>query len=253
MSTRPSIVVCQQPNYFPWLGYIEQCARADKLIILDSVQWIRRGLQHRTKILPHLTQKTEQDFQWLTLPVHHHGHREKPLGELLLNREETWTEHHWKTLVAIYGKRPQFTTQLEPLLRPWFETATQFHTLAEATVSSMELCFKALDLTPEVLWSSKLDESGIKTDRIASLCQAVDGEIYYSGLASSSYLDPRTLEASNIRLVWQRWKCDQYEQGRPNFRSHLSIIDALANVPISEIKGWLEIKPWGPFGDLFRV
>jgi hypothetical protein len=45
------IALCQQPNYYPYLGYIEQCVRAYSLIMLDSVQWIKQCQQHRIKIL----------------------------------------------------------------------------------------------------------------------------------------------------------------------------------------------------------
>jgi len=242
------IAVCQQPNYFPWLGYLEQCARAEKLVILDSVQWIRRGLQHRAKILPHRT--SPQDFLWISLPILGHGHREVPLKNILLDPNASWAEHHWKTLVAIYGKRPLFKSQFEPLLRPWFEQADRYKTLLEVTVSSMELCFGFLDLKPEIKFSSHLNERGSKTERLISLCQSVGADTYYSGLASSSYLDTQALRDADIRLVWQRWKASPYEQGTQNFRSHLSVLDAIANVPVGEIQDWMSIKPWGPFGDL---
>ena len=247
------IAVCQQPNYFPWLGYLEQCARAEKLIILDSVQWIRRGLQHRAKIIPHRQNEEGEarpDFQWLTVPTKSHGHRERPLKELILDPDDAWASRHWLTLASVYGKRPLFRSQFEPLLKPWFDHATQFKTLREATVSSMQLCFEALDIKPKIHMSSDLAEQGVKTERLISLCQSVNADVYYSGLASSSYLDTHAFRDANIRLVWQRWKCSEYDQGRESFRSHLSILDVLANVPIAEIKDWLSIKPWGPFGDL---
>jgi hypothetical protein len=249
------IVVCQQPNYFSWLGYFEQCARADRLIILDSVQWIRRGLQNRAKILPHIAEskkdKTE-DFQWLTLPLLSQGHRSKTLRELKIAPHNRWATRHWNTLVTIYGKRPHFKTQMEPLLRPWFEQVSQTQSFLEVAVSSMQLCFKALDIHPEIFYSSQLPEQGAKSVRILSLCKAVDANIYYSGLASASYLDSNAFRYAGVQLVWQRWKHTQYEQGRSDFRSHLSILDALANIPLNEIKGWLEPKPWGPFGELWK-
>ena len=147
------IAVCQQPNYFPWLGYFEQCARAERLVLLDSVQWIRSGLQNRLKILPHIAEfrkNPSEDFQWLTLPVQGQGHRSKIFGEMLLNSGDHWPDRHWRTIQSVYGNRPQFKSQLEPLLRPWFEEATKLRTLREATTSSMKVCFEALDIHPVI-------------------------------------------------------------------------------------------------------
>ena len=250
------IAVCQQPNYFSWLGYFEQCARAEKLILLDSVQWIRNGLQNRAKIAPHIeaSQKDPtEDFQWLSLPVLGQGHRSKTFGEMKLNPDDHWADRHWKTIRAVYAKRPEFKRQLEPLLRPWFEKAHQYQTLREATIESMKVCFSALDIRPEVVLSSSFaetDQALVKSDRIVSLCKTIGADVYYSGLASASYIDTGAFRDADIRLVWQRWKHTEYEQGRGAFKSHLSIIDALANVPLKEIKSWLEIKPWGPFGNI---
>ena len=247
------IAVCQQPNYFPHLGYIEQCARADQLIMLDSVQWIKQGLHHRAKILPHLAQAAEEsgtDFQWLSLPVQGKDHRTRTIADLELAENDPWFERHWKTLQAIYSGRPQFKNQFEPLLRPWFEDAKKYRFLSEVSVSSVLLCLSALDLSPEVNMSSTLHETGKKSERLISLCKSVNADIYYSGLASASYLDGQAFRDANIRLVWQRWKNQEYAQGRTVFKSHLSILDAFANVPMDEIKNWMEIKPWGPFGDL---
>ena len=247
------IAICQQPNYFPTLGYFEQCARAEKIVFLDSVQWIKQGQQHRTKILPHLEQSGEShgnDFQWLTLPVQSKEHRSKTIGEIQLSKQNYWNERHWKTLQAIYGSRPFFKKQFEPIFRPWFEKAVEYQTLSEASIGSVLVCMDALELRSEILLSSRLSESGTKTERLISLCKSVNADIYYSGLASASYLNGQAFREANIQLLWQRWKTPNYEQGRKEFKSHLSILDAFANVPLSEIKGWLEIKPWGPFGSL---
>jgi hypothetical protein len=90
------VVVCQQPNYFPWLGYLEQCARADALVILDTVQWIRQGRQHRMRILPHASQREKGlDFQWLSLPVLGQEHRAKPLADLKIDQASHWVRQHF--------------------------------------------------------------------------------------------------------------------------------------------------------------
>lgn len=243
------VVVCQQPNYFPWLGYLEQCARADRLVILDSVQWIRQGRQHRTRVLTHAPDAAcaAPGFQWLTIPVHGHGHREKPLRELEVDRADRWAERHWKTLATLYGGRPYFKSQLEPLVRPWLEKAVGMQRMAEIALGSTRLCLEALGLNPDLLMSSELPETGRKTERLVSICQALEADTYYSALGATRYVDVAAFRAAGIRLLWQHWKHPEYPQGRPAFRSHLSILDALANVPLSELRAWFQPSPYGPF------
>jgi hypothetical protein len=96
------VAVCQQPNYFPWLGYLEQCARARVFISLDSVQWIRQGRQHRTRVL---STDVATPFQWLTLPVLGNDHRTKSIRELQIDPHSKWAVRHWKTLASVYAAR----------------------------------------------------------------------------------------------------------------------------------------------------
>jgi hypothetical protein len=246
------IAVCQQPNYFPWIGYIEQCARADVLVILDSVQWIKQGNQHRTKILGSkiLASNGDQNFQWLTVPVLSKDHHSKTIADMKVDPNQTWSSHHWKTLQSIYGKRPFFKSQLEPWVRPWLEEAIQYETLLQVTLESLLLCFKILNLQPKIIFSSSLKTTGTKADRIVELCKAVDASTYYSGMASAMYLNSSHLADQGIKLIWQRWKHTDYNQGRSPFMSHLSILDALANAPIDEIQNWISIKAGGPFSKI---
>ncbi len=241
------VVVCQQPNYFPWLGYLELAARADVFVVLDSVQWIRQGRQHRARILPHRT--GHSDFQWLTLPVCGHGHRTKPLRDLLLAPDNDWNKQHWATLEAIYNRRPFFKSQLEPLVRPWLENAGQFKTMYDAALGSVQLCFSALDLSPQILLSSELPEQGAKTERLISICKALEADTYYSALGSTKYMDVAAFRASGVRLQWQHWKHPEYPQGLERCKTHLSFLDVLANVPLADIKTWMIPQAFGQFGE----
>lgn len=255
------IVVCQQPNYFPWLGYLEQCAVADTLIFLDTVQWIRQGRQHRARILPKAEtsslgdSNSSPDLAWLTLPVQGHGHREKRLAEMKLADDGgKWARQHWGKLRDTYARRPYFKTQLEPLVRPWLESSaisgSSSLSLCEIAAGSVRLCLEAFGFSPKIVWSSGLAEKGRATERLVSLCRAAGATTYYTGIGSTNYIDTSLFRDAGLGLVWQRWKHPEYLQGREKKQTHLSVLDALANVPIPEIRDWLAIKPWGPFGSL---
>jgi len=242
------IIVCQQPNYFPWLGYLELLARADTLIVLDSVQWIKQGRQHRTRIGLAPGQKSEKKYQWLSLPVLGKGHREKTISEMKLDSGQDWKSKHWKTIRATYGRKKYFKSQLEPKLQDWFENQNN-NSLRDVAIDSTKFCLNALGYSPKIIMASDLKQKGSKSDLLVSLVQAVSGKNYYSGVAP--YVKYDVFREAGIQFVSQRWKHPVYDQGkgtqRLDFVSHLSLIDVLVHVPIDQILEWFAVKPWSQF------
>src|SRR5262249_11031495 len=59
----PMKVAIHQPCFLPWLGYLDRMARSDLFVLLDHVQFERRGYQNRTPI------RMEGEQRWLTVPV----------------------------------------------------------------------------------------------------------------------------------------------------------------------------------------
>jgi hypothetical protein len=60
----PTRVAVMQPYFFPYAGYFRLFAAVDCFVILDCVQFNRRGRVHRTQ-LPN----ARGDLEWLTLPL----------------------------------------------------------------------------------------------------------------------------------------------------------------------------------------
>ncbi|KAB2909348.1 MAG: WbqC family protein [Dechloromonas sp.] len=53
-----------QPYFFPYAGYFRLAAASDVFVVLDNVQFPRRGWVHRNRL--HLA---NGDLEWLTLPI----------------------------------------------------------------------------------------------------------------------------------------------------------------------------------------
>src|SRR5436190_9888435 len=77
----PMLVAIHQPNYFPWLGYLDRMARADLFIVLDHVQFERRNYQNRAPIL------LEGVERWLTVPVAQLSQKERIVDKRVDNSE----------------------------------------------------------------------------------------------------------------------------------------------------------------------
>src|SRR5688572_16072809 len=90
-------VAIHQPEYFPWLGFLDKARRADVLVFLDSVQFDRSSLQHRAKVAG------ANGVFWLTIPfIHRHPQR---IDELAF-ADPRWAVKHWKSLQAAYRRAP---------------------------------------------------------------------------------------------------------------------------------------------------
>nr|MBI3612487.1 WbqC family protein [Nitrospirota bacterium] len=44
------LVAIHQPQYLPWLGYLDKIDRADVFVILDTVQFKKNEWQNRNRI-----------------------------------------------------------------------------------------------------------------------------------------------------------------------------------------------------------
>jgi hypothetical protein len=223
-------LVCQQPNYFPWLGYFEQVASADLFVYLDTVQWIRQGRQHRTR-LP--TPGNPDSRFWLTVPVHGHGHREKPFREIRIDHSRNWPRKHWETLRTLYGAAPFFASQLEPVIRPFFERADERNFLFDLCAESVTSICSFLALDAPTARASDFPDSGVKSQRLIALCREFSADEYYSALGATRYLDLAAFRAADIRVRWQHFRSMRPDD--PLRSADLSALDWLAYVSREEI------------------
>lgn len=248
------VVVIQQPNYLPFLHYIEQLARADQVILLDDVQWLRAGWQRRTRIAagggcPH---------QWLSIPLVG-PRRADHIGALLVDQSKPWPLKHLRALQAAYGHRPYYESQVAPLIEPWFAELEARRRVAAPWLlkdllrDGLQHLLAPLGFAEKIqnaLWSSSIPTDGaVKTERLLRLCQSQGAEVYYAGVASTRYLDVAQFRDAGIDVHWQRFRPADYDQGRgaeQPFQGLLSAVDALANAPLAQIREWLEPNPWRP-------
>lgn len=229
-------IVCQQPNYLPWLGYFEQIARADAFVYLDDVQWIRQGRQHRTRV-PSLILPGHDEKNWLTVPVHGRGHRERTFREMEIDRGQKWAARHWQIIHSLYKKSPFFHSQLEPTLRPFLERAQSFKFLLDLCEASIGLFWEPLDLQAPIWHSSDLEAQGKKSERILSICQSLEATEYYSALGASRYLDLSVFRAASVQVRWQHFR--SFAGQDPRRPSDYSIVDWVAHMEWNQIRACL--------------
>ncbi len=216
------IVSVHQPNLFPWLGFFDKMEHADVFILLDNVQFTKRGYQNRVQV------KGSNQAQWLTVPVKTKGRYYQLTREVKVNNELDWRRDHLRTLVTLYGGSQGFS-EIMPLVE---ELYTKPHEkLTDLTVRSIELIKEKLEIGTALVLASDLDVAGSSSELIAGLVEAVGGTTYLSGPSGKEYLNESEFAARGISLEYRQFAVTPYAQRFGSFIGGLSALDYLFNEP----------------------
>ncbi len=210
-----------QPNFMPWIGYFYKMLHSDIFILLDDVQYIRRGFTGRVKI------KTPGDEKWLTIPVKKKGKYFQSINEVELENNHSWKKKTLCTLQSCYGKAPYFKTYslaLESIIQK------EHRWLVELNGELLKWMAEVLEIKTKVVKSSEMEGvTGKSTDRLVSLCQSLSAARYLSGFGGQKYQEKEIFNKHNIELVIYDFKHPVYPQMFEAFIPGLSAIDLLFN------------------------
>ncbi len=217
------IITIHQPDFCPWLGFFDRWAKSDLFIILDDVQFLRRGWHHRDRII------TAHGIQWLTVPVIKKGRYEQRIMDVVIDNQSTWHKKHIKTISAAYKKAPFFTYVFNNLCKVYMQGHKK---LIELNMDFLKTCADMLGITTPFVLASSLGVNKKSNERLIHLIQAVGGDTYLSGTGARDYLNETTFTRNNVQVLWQKYKHPVYLQLHKGFQEKLSIIDFLMmNLP----------------------
>jgi hypothetical protein len=212
------IVTIHQPDFLPWLGFFDRWKKSDIFIVLDDVQFIRRGWHHRDKI------KTAQGIQWLTVPVVKKGHYRQLIKNVRIHTEYNWRQNLLNAIRSAYLNSPCFETIYEELEKIIDD---QLVLLIDLNMLLLRYCSTKLKVRTPIIFSSDLKISAKGTDRLVKLVKSVNGSSYLTGLGSKSYLDETAFAEEGIEIIWQDYDHPIYPQLHGAFSEKLSVIDYL--------------------------
>jgi hypothetical protein len=224
-----TIATIHQPQYLPYLGFFHKVAHADVLVVLDDVQFLKRGFQHRNRI------KTPQGWQWITVPVSP-GSRQL-LPDVRVSGGEDWAAKHEKAITLNYARAPHFAE----LSAGVFEVLHRPHDrLVELDLALMRWALDLLGIEVEVVRSSAYAVETAKSERLTDLCRAVRAETYLSGEGARSYMDLDVFARAGVEVRWQAFDPPAYEQLFPaqGFVPDLAIVDTLFCCGAERVARW---------------
>jgi hypothetical protein len=228
-------VAIHQPQYLPWLGYLDKMDTADVFVILDTVQYKKHEWQNRNRI------RTKEGWQWLTVPII--DRFPERIDRVELNARVAWSRKHCQALRLHYGKAPSWDTVGPPLLalleRSWPH-------LRDLNVAVLEFLCRQLGITTRCLLASSLSAREDPTDRLIDLCRAVGGTEYLSGEAGPEYMDLRRFSQAGLAVSAQAYRHPTYPQQYTPFVSHMSVIDLLFNCGPDSLSVLRSGRSWTP-------
>ena len=213
------IVSAHQPQYLPWLGYLDKMACCDVFCYLDDVQYKKNEWQNRNRI------KTANGWQWLTVPVQFRF--PEKICEVQPARGVYWQRKHLQAMVSNYGKAPYFSDIMKAL-QPLYESS--WPNLAELNIAATEQLCNLLEIRPQkMLRSSQMTLRQEPNDRLIDICKSVGADTYLAGAGGGQYMNLERFAEQGVKVIFQNFHHPVYPQRFDGFISHLSSLDLLFN------------------------
>ncbi len=228
-------VAIHQPQYLPWLGYLDKLDSADVFIILDTVQFKKHEWQNRNRI------RTHDGWQWLTIPIV--DRFPERIDQVEINARTDWPRKHRQALRLHYGRAPHWEPLGPALLalleRPWTR-------LCDLNVAVLDLLCGHCGLSTPRLLASSLGARDDPTDRLIDLCRAVGGTEYLAGESGPGYMDLDRFAQAGIAVSAQAYQHPTYLQQYTPFVSHLSVVDLLLKCGPESLAVLRSGRHWSP-------
>jgi hypothetical protein len=212
------VVTIHQPDFLPWLGFFDRWKRSDLYIVLDDVQFLRRGWHHRDKI------KTANGKAWLTVPVIKKNKYNQKIREVKIDNSRLWRPKHLGLIRESYRKAVNFD-KIFPELERIYEK--KHNSLLTFNLELLEWVAGILNINTPKISSSEINVRERKTSRLVDICRKTNGDTYLAGLGSKDYVDEELFKDAGIKLVWQTFNHPIYPQLYGRFEEKLSVLDYL--------------------------
>ena len=226
-------IAIHQPNFFPWLGYFDKIARSDAFVVLDDVQHQKSGSNWTTRVQLLLGGQP----RWAGAPVRRPAHGTVRIDELRWDESQPWRDKLLRSIALNYGRCARYEQAMEliePLVRNPQPEVAAYNLQAVRTIA------EALGLRTPMVPASSFGIGHASNERLASLVQAVGGDVYLAGGGAQGYQDAAVFQSRGIRVLAQGFRQRPYAQrGVSAFVPGLSVIDALMNVGVEGTRSLL--------------
>ena len=214
-------VAIMQPYLFPYLGYWQLIKSVDTFVILDDVNFIKRGYINRNSIL------VNNNVHMFSVPVDKSSQNKLIMDtKLKFSRDEK--EKFLKTIYLSYKKAKCFEAVYDKLKKIVLFEENGLTTYIENSLIEIS---RYLGIETEFKRSSDIYTSyNVKGEqRIIEKCKNLGANVYINPIGGISLYNKEKFLNEGIKLYFIQMKRDKiiYKQFSDNFIDNLSIIDVL--------------------------
>lgn len=214
-----------QPYFMPYIGYFQLIKSVDRFVILDDVNYIKRGWSNRNYIIVNGARHR------FTISLRG-ASQNKRYTDIELSDD---FKRFLKTIEYAYKRSDCYAHVISLIKNVCSCRSDRFSELA---ISSLRDICSYLSIDTEILLSSELSKhDGLKgVNRIIDICRMLGGDIYINLPGGVSLYDREIFAGEGIELKFLQPSFGEYHQpGVESFIGGLSIIDVLMNNRVEDV------------------
>ena len=213
-------VAILQSNYIPWKGVFDMISQVDVFVFFEDVDYTNRDWRTRNKI------RTNNGSKWLTVPV-----QKMPRGtkifDIKISNDGKWQKKHKSTISQSYAKARYFQ-DYKWILDEIYDN--DWDSLSEFNIHTTQIICRVLGIECEFVNSKDLGTTGIKDDKLISICKSLSADYYLSGPSAKDYINSDKFEEEGIELAYIDYSGYlEYEQVQGDFEHYVSVLDVIFN------------------------
>lgn len=229
-------VSIMQPYLFAYLGYYQLLNLSDTFVILDDVNYIKKGWVNRNRILG------QQEPLLFTVPLKD-ASQNRHIKDTYLHESYTiWVNKFNTTLSRTYKKAPHYAKTKE-LINAVLGSCVPGDSISKLCLASLKAVIDYLKIKTQLVeTSATYKNQQLKgQDRILDICKQEKTNRYVNLSGGQELYSPQTFEDAGIELKFHKILKCEYTQNLPqDFQAHLSLIDVLMFCSIEQIQELLQ-------------
>ena len=215
-----------QPYIFPYVGYFHLILSGDRFVLLDNVNFIKKGWINRNRLIVN-----NQEYTF-TIPLTK-ASQNRLINDIQVSEDAIWRQKLIKSIEIAYKNSPSFSDVM-----PLVENTLLFQgSIAQMAQLSIQTVLDYADLKHDISLSSDLN-TGEKRgqDRIIEICKQMGATEYVNASGGKNLYDAQNFADSDLKLGFISSELGHYGPEESHFLPGLSIIDLMMKTNKSELK-----------------